>query len=123
MEIEVKESVSLEDGKHAGLVERIEYRTDPYEYTDIYIKELDTGFALKYGCPTAVSEKSKLGKLLSRFIELKKGTMVDPAKILVGREVTFMTITKQGKNNKEYTEIVDDSVKPVIAQKQEQVKD
>jgi len=122
MEIEVKESVSLEDGKHSGLVERIEYRTDPYDYTDVYIKELDTGFTLKYGCPTAVSDKSKLGKLLSRFIELKKGSMVDPAKILVGREVTFMTITKQGKNNKEYTEIVDDSVKPVIAQKQEEVK-
>ena len=117
MELEVKESASLEDGTHTGKIDKVEYRTEPFEYTDVYIKETKTGYSLKYGCPTVVSEKSKLGKLLSLFVEIKAGKKVTPENILVGKDVTFMTLTKQRKDKQgEFTEIVDGSIKPLVVQ-------
>lgn len=110
MEFEIKESVSLEDGRHEGVVSKIEYRTEPYQYTDIYIKEKKHEFELKYGCPSVVSERSKLGKLLGQFTELKKGEKIDPEKVLVDKEVTFMTMQER-TNDGTFTRIVDGSVK------------
>lgn len=112
MELEVKESVALEDGKHYGVVSRIEYKTEPYQYTDVFIKEKDTGFELKYGCPTTVSEKSKLGKLLSQFVKLEKGKLVDPEKVLLDKQVTFMTIQEETKDGT-FNRVVDNSIKPI----------
>lgn len=124
-ELEVMESVSLEDGKQTGTIDRVEERTDPFEYTDVYIKESKTGFQLKLGCPTRISikdsePKSKLASLLSKFVDLKAGLMLDPAKVLVGKEVEFMTLTKKNKDGKEFVEIVEGSIKPLV--KNEEVK-
>lgn len=114
MEIEVKESLNLEDGKHTGIIEKVEYREEPFNYTDIFIKEQETGFIIKHGCPTLISEKTKLGKLLEQFTKLEIGTKLDPEKVLVGKEVTFMTIMKKGKDGNEYNNVVDGSVKPLV---------
>lgn len=119
MELEVKESVSLEDGKHEGVISRVDYREEPYRYTDTYIKEKETEFELKFGCPTSSSTNSKLMKLLSKFQEIKPGMKVDPEKVLVGKEVIFMTLQEEGKDKKKYTRIVDGSVKP----KEEKISD
>lgn len=112
MEFEVKESVCLEDGKYVGTVSKVEYRDEPYKYTDVYIKEAKTVMELKYGCPSVVSEKSKLGILIGRFIKLEKGTKVDPEKVLIGKKVAFMTMQEQTKDGT-FTRIVDGSVKPL----------
>ena len=114
MEIEVKASVNLEDGKHNGTIEKIEFRTEPYEYTDIFVKEQETGFIVKHGCPTLISEKTKLGKLLAKFVELKVGEKLDPEKVLSGKEITFMTIMEKGRDGNEYNRIVDGSIKPAV---------
>ena len=111
MEIEVKEMKPLEDGKHEGIITRVEYRTEPFSYTDVFISVNKEGFELKYGCPTSAGTESKLMQLLNQFVPIKAGMKVDPEKTLIGRKVTFITMqekTKKGVFNK----IVDGSIKP-----------
>jgi len=115
MELEWKESIKIQDGLHDGEITRIEYKTDPYEYTDIYIKVDNTDFEIKYGCPSILSEGSKLGKLLIAMgAKFEKGKKIDPEKVLVGTKVKFMSITKKAKDGKEYSNVVDDSIKPAV---------
>ena len=113
MEFEYKESVALEDGKHEGVVSRIEYRTEPYKYTDVYVKEKKSEFELKYGCPSAISDKSKLGKLLMLFTQMEKDKSYDPEKILLEKQVTFITIQEENKDGT-FTRIVEGSIKPIV---------
>lgn len=114
MELEIKESANLQDGQYHGVIDHVEFRTDPFEYTDVYIKEIKTGFILKWGAPTSVSEKTKLGKLLAKFVELKVGNKIDPEKVLTkGSEVIFMTINEKVDGH-EYARIVDGSIKPLV---------
>jgi hypothetical protein len=115
MEIEVKEMKPLEDGIHEGIVTRIEYRTEPFAYTDVYISVSKEGFELRYGCPTSSGTESKLITLLNAFTPIKAGMKVDPEKILIGRKVKFMTMQEKKKTDKgmfTFTRIVDNSVKP-----------
>ncbi len=113
MELEWKEAVKIPDGNHTGVISKIIYRTEPYEYTDVYIKVDDSEIEIKYGCPTVLSDNSKLGRLLKAFgTKSVAGTILDPEKVLVGQKVQFMTIAKKGKGDIEYAEIVTDSIKP-----------
>lgn len=115
MEIEFKASANLEDGLHYGVIDHVENRTDPFEYLDIFIKESETKFTLKYGCPNNATEKTKLGKLLLKFKpEIKIGEKVDPEKILVGKEIKFMTVVEKAKDGNEYCRVVDGSIKPAV---------
>ena len=110
MEIEVKEMKPLEDGKHEGVITRVEYRTEPFSYTDVFISVSKEGFELKYGCPTSAGTESKLMILLSAFTQIRAGMKVDPEKVLIGKKVTFISMqekTKKGIFNK----IVDGSIK------------
>jgi len=111
MEIEIKESVSLEDGTHKGTITAVEYREEPYKYVDVVIKEDVTGFDIKYGCPNNDSEKGKLVLLLKEFKDLKVGDKIEIDDILVGRKVNFMTL-KEKKDGNEYSRVVSNSVKP-----------
>lgn len=116
VELEWKESINIPDGNHTGEIVKIEYRHDPYEYTDVMIlvTDIESEITLKYGCPTNLSENSKLGALLQTFgEEYGKGKKVDPEKVLVGKKVVFMTITKT-KGDKHFSEVVDDSIKPIV---------
>lgn len=114
MELEWKEIKNIPDGKHSGEIIKIIYRTEPYEYTDILVKLDDADIEIKYGCPTTLSENSKLGRLMTAFGEkFEKGKKTDPEKVLVGKKVELMTITKRNKDGREYAEIVEDSLKPV----------
>lgn len=108
-----KESIQIPDGKHTGQIMRIESRTEPYEYTDIIIKPDDQDVELKYGCPTVLSENSKLGTLMMAFGSMfEKGKEISISEYLVGKRVQFMTLTK-ARDGKNFAEIVKDSVKPV----------
>lgn len=114
-ELEWKEPTKLPEGKHTGTITRIEYKTEPYEYTEVFIEIDKLGFEIKYGCPTILSENSKLGKLMLAIgEEYKPGKKIIPEKALIGKRVEFMTINKKSKrDNREYAEIVEDSVKPL----------
>ena len=113
MKLKVKARVKIEDGVHVGEVTGIEYKTSPHQYTDIVIK-LD-GFddlSLKYGCPTILSEGSRLYKLISKFAEAKVDDEIDLEQTLVGKKVQFMTQQEIAKDGNEYARIVPNSVKP-----------
>ena len=113
MEIEVKASANLQDGQYKGVIDHVEYRTDPFEYVDVFIKENTTGFVLKWGAPMNISEKTKLGKMIAKFVNFKVGDKIDPEKTLNGREVMFMILMEK-KDGNEYARIVDGSIKPTV---------
>jgi len=112
--LEWKEPIEIPEGKHTGTITRVEYRDDPFEYTDVFIKLDDVDVELKYGCPTFLSLNSMLGRLLIAVgEEYEKHKIVKPAEVLVGKKVEFMTINKKDKDNREYARIVEDSIKKI----------
>jgi len=115
MKYKWKESIQIPDGNHTGVISKITERTEPYEYTDIFIKPDGLDVEIKHGCPSVLSEKSKLGRLMQTFGEkFEKDKEVDIEKVLIGKRVNFMTLIKKGKEGKEFSEIFDDSMKPEV---------
>lgn len=117
-ELEWKESIRIQKGEHTGIITRVKFKTEPYRYTDVFIKlddaEIDTDIELKYGCPTFLTSKSKLGRLMVAFGEqFKKGKKIKPAEVLIGQRVKFMTINKKDDDGREYARIVEDSIEPL----------
>ena len=112
MELEVKKAIEIEEGKHQGEITKITRRLEPYDYVDVYIKMEDSDIELKYGCPTNLSPKSKLGRLVSQFKELKEGEKIEIEQTLVGKKVQFMTLNET-KESGTFAKVVDDSVKPL----------
>ncbi len=124
MEFEVKEAVELPDGAHQGVITEVQYRNEPYKYTDVIIETPlgDTHMKVKYGCPTpdALTIKTKLGRLLLAFgFNMSVGAKVSPNS-LVGKHCVFVTMKKQTAKG-EYVEIVGDSVKPMTPQSPSEV--
>ena len=120
MEYEVKAPFEVKDGAHQGVIQSIEYRTEPYKYTDVLIS-IGEDIVLKYGCPSVVSNDSKLGKLLKAFgATLKPGEKVEDKKYLIGKKCVLMTLTEE-KGDKKYSRIVDGSVKPLDEPEVEEV--
>jgi len=113
MEFVIKDAVKLNDGRYSGTITRVGYRSEPYEYTDVYIKEEKSGLELKYGCPSNVVKDSKLGKLLSQFTDLKVGEKIDPEKVLVNKQVEFMVLNEKTDKGV-FARIVDNSIRPTV---------
>ena len=112
-ELEWQEPIQIPDGRHTGKISKVEFRTEPYRYTDVYVKMDDSEFELKYGSPTILSENSKLGRLLMTFgVNYEKGKKSKPRDVLVGKEVEFMTINRKNKDGKTFARIIEDSLKP-----------
>ncbi|HEC38569.1 hypothetical protein LCGC14_0576990 [marine sediment metagenome] len=116
MKIKAGKSVVLPDGKHEGKITGVVYRDDPYEYTDIEIEENKKQLKIKYGCPSDIkvddegNAKTKLARLLGLFTEVKQDGEYDPEEILVGKKVSFQTLTKKTDKG-EFSNVVSDSVK------------
>jgi len=111
MNIKVEASKKIEDGVHTGAVVDVEYRDDPYEYTDVVI-ELPDKVQIKASYPTMICPTSKLGRLLVRFGQkLEIGNDLDPNKILVGRRVVFQT-TSEDKGGVRYSKVLTESLQP-----------
>ena len=114
MEIEVTKPKRLEEGRYIGVITDVQYRTEPYTYTDVYIEVKDV--CIIAGYPTVISEESKLGQLLMRFgANLIIGSMIDPDKVLIGKQCSFVVIEQESKKEKGkyYSKVVSQSVKPV----------
>jgi hypothetical protein len=112
-ELEVKAVVKIPEGKHAGTVTKLDFRHEPYEYTDVFIKVDDAEGKpeIKAGYSTNVSEQSELGKLLTRFgAKLVPGTKIDPEKILLGKKCSFVTMDETSDKGT-FARIVPSSVK------------
>ncbi len=113
-ELEWSEPQRVPDGSHTGVITSVSYRTEPYEYTDIFVKLDNYDIEIKYGVPTKLSPQTRLGKLMLEFGEkCELGKKINPQEILVGKKVQFMTIVKGNKDGLEYAEIVEDSLKPL----------
>lgn len=113
IELEVKKTITVEEGRHDAIITRVAERTDPYHYIDVYFGLGDMDIALKYGCSAHISEKSKLGKLLDSLgVFLDVGTMIDLERVLIGKRVTLVTINKKSERGV-FAEIVDGSIRPL----------
>ena len=114
MELEIKKTITVEEGLHKGIITKISYRNTPYEYTDVFIeikKELYTT-ELSASYPTLVMDSSKLGKLLIRFCAiLEIGKKIEPEKILIGKKCQFL-VTQEQTDKGTFARIIADSMKP-----------
>lgn len=114
MKFKVNPDSKIEDGKYEGIIETVEYREQPYEYTDLRIAVTGTeGLHVKVGYPTYICPSSGLGKLLERMgCKLEIGKDVDPEGCLLGKAVSFVVVNKPSKKDgKIYPQVVQDSVK------------
>ena len=103
------------DGSHVGVIVDVEYRDNPYSYTDVVIEM--NGMNLKAGFPTMIAPSSKLGKLLSRFeyvLEIEKE--IDVGDILIGKPCQFLTVTEETAKGK-FAKVLSDTLKPTSKKK------
>lgn len=112
MKIKVEESIKLDDGKHDGEIEDVEYKEPKgYKYTDIVLltKHKGKDIKVKASYPSNITENSALGQLLERFgAKLVIDEELEPEEFMTkGKKVEFMTITKD-----KYYNVVLESLKP-----------
>jgi len=111
MKAEVKAVIKLEDGKHTGIIQKTENRTEPYNYFDVVIKEDVTGLDIKVGYPFNISELSALGSVLKKFgakLEVGKNIETDDF-INAGLKVNFLIMNKE-KDGRTYPRIIPQSL-------------
>jgi len=116
MKRKVKDIVRLEDGLHEGEIIKLLEREKPYPYVDLVIEfELkDHVGNMTVGFPDFVSSQSKLGQLLIRFGQTLTVDEEIELNDLIGKKCQFVTVTKKSKkDDREYSNIVPDSVKPI----------
>ena len=124
--IEVKENIKLEDGKHKGEIIKIENKhvtmkgdQDDFDILEFSISaHTDKGDTpIRFGCSPYISSTSKLGQLLKRFgYALDPGTQIN-VESLIGLDCEFLTMTKI-KGDKTYANIIVDSVKKLEREEQ-----
>jgi len=113
IELPVEEIKEVAEGKHEAVITRIGERIEPYHYIDIYFK-LEDGMEVRYGVPAAISEKTRLGKILAILGQkLSVGEVIDLEKVLVGKKVSLMTINEDTEKGK-FAKVVDDSIKSSV---------
>jgi len=124
MELVVKDTIEIPEGRKTGRVVKIVERTTPFHYLDLVIaidglKKSDGSLVeLTYGCAlsgNAFSPKAKLGRLLSLFgTDPKPGGKFDDVtlnKIFVGKNVQFLTQNEETEKGV-FARIVDGTLKP-----------
>lgn len=102
----------LENGQHTGNIAKVEYKTQPYEYTDFYIKNVDNEqTTIKVGYASFISPSSQLGQLFERMgVKLIPGKEIEP-EMLLGTDIVFTTIQKKAKSDgKMYARVLPESV-------------
>ena len=113
MKIEVEEVKLLDEGVHEGVIIKVEYRTSPFNYTDVIIETEDT--KAKAGYPTSITEGTSLGQLLIRFgNSLKVGELIDPD-VLIGEKCKFLIAHVVTKDKGTFGNVIGSSVKPINA--------
>ena len=113
MKIKAELPKTLSEGAHTGIIDKVEYRHEPFEYVDFWIKTTnEEEKAIRYGCPGKLSVATKLGKLLSAFdVKIEPGKEYDP-EILIGRKVSFVVFTEETDKGT-FSRIAEGSLKPL----------
>ena len=94
MKLKVKKpAAELVAGRHDGVISKVEFRMEPFQYVDVYCKFDDADFEVKKGYPATVSATSGLGQLLQEAIgtKLTPDDDVDPMELLEGKKCYAMT--------------------------------
>jgi hypothetical protein len=111
MMIKVEASKKIDDGVHKGTIKDVDYRTEPFNYTDIEI-ELDDKVTIRASYPTMICPSSKLGRLLIRFgVKLEVGQELDIETILIGKRCVFQS-TSEEKDGVRYSKVLTESLQP-----------
>ena len=127
LEMEVKASKKIEEGKHSGKIEEgkhsgkivdlktregISKKGEKYVYLDVIILEA-SGVELKAGYSAYITPQSKLGQLLTRFgAQLNPGDKIDVEAVLMDKLVTFLTQDRK-TGDATYSDVLADTVKPL----------
>lgn len=107
----------LDEGKHEGRITKLEARTEPYEYIDIYVefptKNGET-MTIRMGCPDKLTKASRLGIVLQNFGVDSEDfeTGIDLEELLVGKKVTCNTRNKTTDKGT-FSEIDPKTLRPV----------
>ena len=116
MKMQWEEPTKIPEGKLNGEIVRIEYKEEPYRYTDVYIKLDGKKVELKYGYPSNLNPNSKLGRfLIAMGAEYEKQKEVDIEETLLNKRVAFVVVTKT-TGDKKFSTIVDYSVRPIVSE-------
>lgn len=110
--LEVKPTMIIPDGKHEGIIIKIEHRAEPFGYIDISIKEKKTEAQLKLGFPDTITERTGLGKFLTKMgTDFIVGNKIDLNKELLARKVTFMSENEETDKGV-FARVIPSTVKP-----------
>jgi len=111
--LEVKPTLIISEGKHTGIITKLQHRTVPFGYIDIFIKEKKTEAELRAGFGDKITERTALGKFLVKMgVNLEVGVNIDLQKELLGREVTFMSENEETDKGV-FARIIRGTVKPL----------
>ena len=114
MEIPIKEHKVIPAGEHYGVIIKVDYRTQPLEYTDYHLSFVAEGerVTVKASYPTNITPETIHGKMLARFgLQIAPGLKVDPDK-LIGLKCEFTTMNKPTPKGT-FPEVMRDSLKPM----------
>lgn len=130
IEVPVKESIAIEEGKHTGEITDVKQETrgdEGYTYIDVHVtvddlkKKDGKPVTIKAGHPATISLKSGLGKLIQDFgctedeirEAIEKEENIDIEKFIKkGMPVTYMTKNEKSKDGGLFAVIVDGTLRP-----------
>lgn len=120
LELEVKETLEIEEGKHTGIINKVmAIKYGDYTYIKIHALMTDPDLKnkkieLNLGFNANITENSQLGMLLKKAkFDLSVGdniTLEDIRKHLTGSKITFLTQNKQTEKGV-FAEIIKESIK------------
>ena len=97
-------AAKISTGHYTGKIVAVEYRTEPYAYTDFVIEVIVPGQdtrKLKVGFSSnPFTVATQLGNFVKQFIEFKTGDEVDIEKATVGKSVEFDVVNVPGSKDK-----------------------
>ena len=120
IELEVKETLDIEEGKHTGEIVDVQQRKveskdgkETFDYIDLILSiDAYDKVTLKQSVPANLSAKSKLGQLVERFGgNLDSGSKIDIVSVFKGKKVDYMTMNEDTGRGV-FARVVDGSLKP-----------
>jgi hypothetical protein len=119
MELKPEIRSTLEaNAKYTGIIEKIEHRSEPYEYLDVLIKPDGVEYTIKVGLPANLTyfpdgaPCSNLAKFVDRFgYKVAHGDFDSDS--LVGKRVEFIAGEPQKTERGLFSRVLPETIRPV----------
>jgi len=119
-----EDNVQIPTGEHTGTIvgmDTSEYQPvqgTPYTYLSLIIgfdaKEgLPEGQTINWSAPLRINPVTKLGKVVTKFVDWKPEDKLVIEDIFLNKKVKFMTVDKPGKKGGVFATVVDESLEPI----------